>query len=104
MAVQEETCSDIARSYLTLKLLTEYEESLLALTNNVSGYCQLTAKTYHLLKFKTSTSATKLKQKLNETVENLDVNSRCFVPEDSKATEKQKRDFQALTEAELNYF
>ena len=28
-------------SYFTLKLLTEYEESLLALTNNVSGYCQL---------------------------------------------------------------
>ena len=32
-------------SYFTLKLLTEYEESLLALTNNVSGYCQFTAKT-----------------------------------------------------------
>ena len=27
-------------SYFTLKLLTEYEESLLALTNNVSGYCR----------------------------------------------------------------
>lgn len=30
-------------TYLTLKLLTEYEESLLALTKNMSGYCQLTA-------------------------------------------------------------
>ena len=29
-------------SYFTLKNLTEYDERLLALTNNVSGYCQLT--------------------------------------------------------------
>ena len=43
-------------SYFTLKLLTEYEESLLALINNVCGYCQLTTKIYHLLKFKTLTS------------------------------------------------
>ena len=58
MAGQGETCSHIASILfqVTLKLLTEYEESLLALTNNVSGYCQLTAKTYHFLKFKTPTS------------------------------------------------
>ena len=40
-------------SYFTLKLLPKYDESLLALTNNVSGYCQLRAKAYFLLKFKT---------------------------------------------------
>ena len=34
-------------------------------------------------------SANKLKQKLDETVEKLDVNTSCFVPEDSKTTEKQ---------------
>ena len=43
-------------SYCILKLLTEYEESLLARTNNVSGYYQLTVKAYHLLKFKLLTS------------------------------------------------
>ena len=49
-------------------------------------------------------SATKLKKKLDETVEKLDVNAPCFVPGDSKTTEKQKRDIQAPTEAELNSF
>ena len=33
-------------SYFTLKLLPKYDESLLALTNNVSGYCQPRAKAY----------------------------------------------------------
>ena len=49
-------------------------------------------------------SATKLKQKLDETVEKLDDNASCFVPGDSKTTEKQKKDIQAPTEAELNSF
>ena len=34
-------------------------------------------------------SANKLKQKLDETVEKLHVNAPCFVPEDSKTTEKE---------------
>ena len=49
-------------------------------------------------------SAKKLKQKLDETVEKLFVNAPCFVPEDSKTTEKQERDIQAPTEAEVNSF
>ena len=49
-------------------------------------------------------SATKLKQKLDETLEKLDDNASCFVPGDSKTTEKQKKDIQAPTEAELNSF
>ena len=49
-------------------------------------------------------SATKLKQKLDETVEKLDDTASCFVPGDSKTTEKQKKDIQAPTEAELNSF
>ena len=78
-------------SYFTLKLLTEYEESLLALTNNVSGYCQLPVKTYHFAEVQDIDlrSANKLKQKLDETVEKLDVNAACFVPEDWKTTERQ---------------
>ena len=46
-------------------------------------------------------SATKLKQKR---VEKFDVNAQCVDPGDSKTTEKQKRDIQAPTEAELNSF
>ena len=46
-------------------------------------------------------SATKLKQKA---VEKFDVNAPCVDPGDSQATEKQKRDIQAPTEAELNSF
>ena len=49
-------------------------------------------------------SATKLKQKLDETVEKLDDNASCFVPGDSKTSDKQKKDIQAPTEAELNSF
>ena len=49
-------------------------------------------------------SGSKLKQKLDETVEKLDANAPCFVPGLSKTTEKQKRDIQAPTEAELNSF
>ena len=49
-------------------------------------------------------STTELKQKLDETVEKLDVNALCFVPGDWKTTEKQKRDIQSPTEDELNSF
>lgn len=51
-----------------------------------------------------SRSATKLKQKLDKTVEKLNANTPCFIPGDSKTTEKQKRDIQAPTEAEVNSF
>ena len=90
-------------SYFTLKLLIEYEESLFALTNNVSGYCQLTAKDipFAVVQDTDFWSATKLKQKA---VEKFDVNAPCVDPGDSQATEKQKRDIQAPTEAELNSF
>ena len=46
-------------------------------------------------------SATKLKQKA---VEKFDVNAPCVDPGDSQTTEKQKKDIQAPTEAELNSF
>ena len=42
--------------YFTLKLLIEYKESWLAEISNELGFCQLTKKTYRLLKFKMSTS------------------------------------------------
>ena len=48
-------------------------------------------------------SATKLKQKLDETVEKLNDNAS-LVLENSKTTVKQKKDIQAPTEAELNSF
>ena len=54
-------------------------------------------------------SATKLKQKLDETVEKLNDNDNdndnaSLVLENSKTTVKQKKDIQAPTEAELNSF
>ena len=37
-------------------------------------------------------------------MENLDDNTSCFVLENSKTIVKRKKDIQAPTEAELNYF
>ena len=49
-------------------------------------------------------SATKLKQKLDETVQKLDDNASGSVLENSKNQVKRKKDIQAPTEAELNSF
>lgn len=77
---------------------------MLVLTNNVTGYFQIYSKDIPFAEVQDIDfrSATKLKKKLDETVEKLDVNASCFVPGDSKTTEKQKKDIQAPTEAELN--
>ena len=49
-------------------------------------------------------SATKLKQKLDETMEKLNDNASGSVLENSKNPMKRKKDVQAPTEAELNFF
>ena len=87
-------------SYFTLKLLTEFEESLLALIKNVLQILPTYNKNIPFAEVQDIDfrSATKLKQKLDETVEKLDDNASCFVPEDSKTTEKQKKDIQAPTQ------
>ena len=106
MAGQEGTCSHIASVLFYIETFNIIRGKLVC----TDEQCEWILPTYSKdtpfaevegIEF---TSGKKLKQKLDETVEKLDVNASSFVPEDSKTTEKQKSDIQAPTEAELNSF
>ena len=56
MVGQGETCSHIASVLFYIETFNRIRGKLVCTDKQCGGYCQPTAKTYHLLKFKTSTS------------------------------------------------
>ena len=106
MAGQGETCSHIASVLFYIETFNRIRGKLACTDKQCEWILPTYSKDIPLAEVQDIDfrSAKKLKQKLDETVEKLDVNAPCFVTEDSKTTEKQKSDIQAPTEAELNSF
>ena len=103
MAGQGETCSHIASVLFYIETFNRIRRKLACTDKQCEWILPTYSKDIPFAEVQDTDfrSSTKLKQ---NTVEKFDVNAPCVDPGDSKTTEKQKRDIQAPTEAELNSF